>query len=51
VTWDSQPTGATVANIATTSSTSVGRDFTVAGTYAYHCTIHGTAMHGTVIVQ
>ncbi|HEY2375877.1 MAG TPA: plastocyanin/azurin family copper-binding protein [Gemmatimonadaceae bacterium] len=27
------------------------RTFTVAGTYKYHCTIHGQAMAGTIVVQ
>ena len=50
VLWDSQPTGATVAGIPSTSGASVARDFTIAGTYTYHCTIHSN-MTGTVIVQ
>jgi plastocyanin len=48
--WDSQPSGASVAGIPSTSGASVARDFSVAGTYAYHCTIHSN-MTGTVIVQ
>jgi plastocyanin len=27
------------------------RTFTVAGTYNYHCAVHGLAMKGTIIVQ
>jgi plastocyanin len=50
VTWDTQPSGASVADIPATSGASVGRDFSVAGTYTYHCSIHPTMM-GTVIVQ
>lgn len=50
VTWDTQPSGASVADIGATSGASVGRDFTVAGTYTYHCSIH-PFMTGTVIVQ
>lgn len=50
VTWDMQPVGAVVANIGLTSGASVGRDFSVAGTYTYHCSIH-PQMTGTVIVQ
>lgn len=30
---------------------SFSRTFTVAGTYNYHCAVHGTAMSGTIIVQ
>jgi plastocyanin len=50
VTWDTQPVGGAVTNIGATSSASVGRDFSVTGTYTYHCSIH-PQMTGTVIVQ
>jgi plastocyanin len=50
VTWDTQPVGAVVSNIGATSGASVQRDFSVAGTYTYHCSIH-PQMTGTVIVQ
>ena len=33
------------------SSGTYARRFTVAGSYPYHCSIHGFAMTGTVIVQ
>lgn len=33
------------------SSGSFTSKFTAAGTYAYHCSVHGTAMHGTITVQ
>lgn len=50
VTWDSQPSGATVADIGNSKNEDVARNFTVAGTYQYHCSIHST-MSGVVIVQ
>jgi plastocyanin len=50
VTWDSQPPGAAVGDIAVSSNTSVARDFSVAGTYEYHCTIH-SGMTGSLLVQ
>lgn len=36
---------------ATQSSGTYSRTFTTAGTYPYHCTIHGTPMSGTITVQ
>jgi len=33
------------------SSGTFQRHFTVAGTYTYHCAVHGTAMSGKVIVK
>ena len=50
VTWDTQPVGASVTDIGATSSASVSRDFSVSGTYTYHCSIH-PQMTGTVVVQ
>ena len=58
VTWSWAP-GAVEHNVtfddgqhsATQSSGSFPRTFSAAGTYPYHCTIHGAAvMHGTVTV-
>lgn len=50
VVWDSQPPGANVAAIDASSNVSVTRDFPVAGTYEYHCTIH-SGMTGSLLVQ
>jgi plastocyanin len=33
------------------SQGSFSRQFTAAGTYKYHCQVHGTAMSGTITVQ
>ena len=45
VTFDDGPTS------TTQSSGTYLRTFTVAGTFPYHCTVHGASMSGTVIVQ
>ncbi len=48
------PRALDVADIGAFSDGSVKRTFASAGTFAYHCTIHGgvgTGMHGNVIVQ
>jgi len=50
VTWDTQPSGANVSDIDATQNAHVARDFTVAGHYTYHCSIH-SGMTGTVDVQ
>lgn len=46
VTWD-DGTGTS----ATQSEGTYQRAFATAGTYKYHCVVHGTAMSGTVVVQ
>lgn len=38
-------------DIGATSSGSVSRTFTTAGSFPYHCGIHGTGMSGTITVQ
>ena len=48
VTWDA--TAGPETDIAATSSADVARDFTVAGTYHYHCSIH-PSMTGVITVQ
>jgi plastocyanin len=48
VTWETTPT--TVANIPNTTSGSVQRTLTQAGTYTYHCTLH-PGMDGSITVH
>lgn len=55
-TWASGSVGHNVTfddgvHSATQSSGTYTRTFSTAGTYAYHCTIHGTPMSGTITVQ
>jgi plastocyanin len=46
VTWDADNTGS-----VTQAQGTYQKQFTVAGTYKYHCAVHGAAMSGTVVVQ
>ena len=39
------------SNSVTQGSGTFSRTFTVAGTYPYHCAVHGAAMSGQVVVQ
>lgn len=48
--WDSQPAGATVSDIDSSTDAVVTRTFTIAGTYAYHCLIH-PEMSGSIVVR
>lgn len=51
VTWDnSAPAGGNIATCGA-GTCNESRTFTVAGTYNYHCSVHGAAMNGTVVVQ
>jgi plastocyanin len=50
VVFDTQPSGATVEGIPSTANASVVREFTVTGTYSYHCPFHD-GMTGSVIIQ
>ncbi len=50
VTFDNEPAGANVADIPASQSVAIARNFTVAGTYNYHCTIHSN-MSGVIVVQ
>lgn len=50
VNWDSGPT-ALPANSATMTSGTYNATLTVAGTYHYHCIVHGAAMSGTIVIE
>ena len=45
VTFDDGPAS------STRSDGTWGRTFTAAGTYRYHCTVHGSYMEGTIVVR
>jgi plastocyanin len=47
VAWDA----ASGTGSATQQTGTYQRQFSTAGTYTYHCAVHGAAMSGTVIVQ
>jgi plastocyanin len=47
VTFDSGPAFSQPLNAGATAT----RTFTAPGTFAYHCSIHGRSMHGTIIVR
>jgi plastocyanin len=46
VTFDAGPSFSKPLN----AGASVTRTFTATGTFAYHCSIHGPVMHGTIVV-
>jgi plastocyanin len=48
VTFDTQGSPANIGDRATGTGTAT---FPTAGTFAYHCTIHGQSMSGTVVVN
>jgi plastocyanin len=48
VTWDSGPNTQTNSSTMTTGTFGVTL---IAGTYHYHCTVHGAAMSGTIVVH
>jgi len=50
VNWDSGPT-TLPANSAVMTSGTYTATLTVAGTYHYHCAIHGAAMSGVLVIQ
>ena len=51
VTWDNAaPAGGNIATCGA-GTCNESRTFTVAGTYNYHCSVHGAAMNGSVVVQ
>lgn len=50
VNWDSGP-GTLPANSGTMTSGTYTATLTTAGTYHYHCAVHGAAMSGVVVVQ
>ena len=50
VNWDSGPTSLP-ANSPTMTSGTYNATLTVAGTYHYHCAIHGAAMSGVIVIQ
>jgi len=47
VTFDSGP----AFNQPLADGSQVTRTFATKGTFAYHCTIHGPSMHGTIVVN
>ena len=50
VSWDSGPE-TLPANSATMTSGTYTATLNTAGTYRYHCLVHGTAMSGVIVVQ
>jgi plastocyanin len=48
VTWDSGPNAQTNSGTMTTGTFA---PTLIIGTYHYHCTVHGAAMSGTIVVQ